>query len=236
MIFNNLFNKIKAKFYTKTEEQKGIYNVTFKDKEIAYINLKASKDIEVVENAVIDNIILYVKGWHNIKRDKGKGANHIKIHLEKGARGEITLYELLNIGNSMREYIKQFEVPFIESNGASNYEWQNKKSIRFRIVIDKIENKDLKLLKEKAGKEGHSNTPLSLSSEMIITFYSDRNLNKRMDFKNPKVKEFYAKKEQNLKNKIKDSELGAIKRETTEAFEKIRNTKDSEKSNKKEIE
>ncbi|MCR2063220.1 hypothetical protein CHLV4140_10360, partial [Campylobacter helveticus] len=37
--------------------------------------------------------------------------------------------------------------------------------------------------------------PLSPSDEIIITFYSDRNLNEKMEFKNPKVREYYGNKE-----------------------------------------
>ncbi|EAI4911335.1 hypothetical protein BHX02_06695 [Campylobacter jejuni] len=47
-------------------------------------------------------------------------------------------------------------------------------------------------------------------AETIITFYSDRNLNKQMEFKNPKVKEFYENKEK-FKNSQNISKLGLKK-------------------------
>ena len=116
------------------KEKRGIYNVTFGDEKVAPI----FKDIEAIEDAVIEYIAMYVKGYHNIKRDIGLGAEHIKIHLGKGAEGEITLEELLNLGNSMREYLKTFREPFIDDKGAKIYEWENTEKIRFRAVVSKI--------------------------------------------------------------------------------------------------
>ncbi|MBX1152323.1 hypothetical protein I9X74_00005 [Campylobacter jejuni] len=155
-------------------------------------NAKINTDLELIENAVIDYIIHYIKGFHNIKRDKGKGAKHIKFHLEKGSEGEITLDELLNLGNSIREYLKVFKEPFDDGRGGKVYEWQNNNRVRFRIATDKIKGEGLI-------------PPLSPSDEAIITFYSDRNLNKAMEFKNPKVKEYYENKNENknIVNQIK---------------------------------
>ncbi|MBS4276285.1 hypothetical protein CVU10813_08575, partial [Campylobacter vulpis] len=99
---------------------------------------------------------------HNERRDKGRGAEHIRLHLEKGSEGEISLEELLNLGNSIREYLKIFKEPYKDSNDARVYEWENNESVRFRIVTDT----NYKLIKG----EGHSNTPLSPSDEIIITF------------------------------------------------------------------
>lgn len=64
--------------------------------------------------------------------------------------------------------------------------------MRFRIATDKIKGEGLI-------------PPLSPSDEAIITFYSDRNLNKAMEFKNPKVKEYYENKNENknIVNQIK---------------------------------
>lgn len=180
------------------KEKRGIYNVSFNEKNSTSINT----ELEAIENAIIDYVVHYVKGWHNERRDKGRGAEHIKLHLEKGSEGEITLEELLNLGNSIREYLKIFKEPYKDSNDARVYEWENNESVRFRIVTDT----NYKLIKG----EGHSNTPLSPSDEIIITFYSDRNLNKQMEFKNPKVAKYYAneakqdKSAKDFKTKLKE--------------------------------
>ncbi|EOJ2722873.1 hypothetical protein ACM088_001442 [Campylobacter upsaliensis] len=180
------------------KEKRGIYNVSFNEKNSTPINA----ELEAIENAIIDYVVHYVKGWHNERRDKGRGAEHIKLHLEKGSEGEITLEELLNLGNSIREYLKIFKEPYKDSNDARVYEWENNESVRFRIVTDT----NYKLIKG----EGHSNTPLSPSDEQIITFYSDRNLNKQMEFKNPKVAKYYAneakqdKSAKDFKSKLKE--------------------------------
>ncbi|EAK5390388.1 hypothetical protein B2J46_08270, partial [Campylobacter upsaliensis] len=180
------------------KEKRGIYNVSFNEKNSTPINA----ELEAIENAIIDYVVHYVKGWHNERRDKGRGAEHIKLHLEKGSEGEITLEELLNLGNSIREYLKIFKEPYKDSNDARVYEWENNESVRFRIVTDT----NYKLIKG----EGHSNTPLSPSDEIIITFYSDRNLNKQMEFKNPKVAKYYAneakqdKSAKDFKSKLKE--------------------------------
>ncbi|EOG7075811.1 hypothetical protein ACLH7C_001373 [Campylobacter upsaliensis] len=172
------------------KERRGIYNVSFNEKNSTPINA----ELEAIENAIIDYVVHYVKGWHNERRDKGRGAEHIRLHLEKGSEGEISLEELLNLGNSIREYLKIFKEPYKDSNDARVYEWENNESVRFRIVTDT----NYKLIKG----EGHSNTPLSPSDEIIITFYSDRNLNKQMEFKNPKVAKYYANQTKNFKSKL----------------------------------
>ncbi|EAH6236848.1 hypothetical protein CVULP_a0030 (plasmid) [Campylobacter vulpis] len=172
------------------KEKRGIYNVSFNEKNSTPINA----ELEAIENAIIDYVVHYVKGWHNERRDKGRGAEHIRLHLEKGSEGEISLEELLNLGNSIREYLKIFKEPYKDSNDARVYEWENNESVRFRIVTDT----NYKLIKG----EGHSNTPLSPSDEIIITFYSDRNLNKQMEFKNPKVAKYYANQTKNFKSKL----------------------------------
>lgn len=180
------------------KEKRGIYNVSFNEKNSTPINA----ELEAIENAIIDYVVHYVKGWHNERRDKGRGAEHIRLHLEKGSEGEISLEELLNLGNSIREYLKIFKEPYKDSNDARVYEWENNESVRFRIVTDT----NYKLIKG----EGHSNTPLSPSDEIIITFYSDRNLNKQMEFKNPKVAKYYAneakqdKSTKDFKSKLKE--------------------------------
>ena len=135
------------------QEQRGIYNVTFGDERVAPI----FKDIEVIEDAVIEYVAMYVKGYHNIKRDIGLGAEHIKMHLGKGAEGEITLEELLNLGNSIREYLKVFKEPFIDDKGAKIYEWENTEKTRFRAVVSKITEGYL----SKTHQRGGSQPPLS---------------------------------------------------------------------------
>ncbi|TNB59919.1 hypothetical protein FDW43_10230, partial [Campylobacter helveticus] len=112
----------------------------------------------------IDYVVHYIKGWHNERRDKGRGAEHIKLHLEKGSEGEITLEELLNLGNSIREYLKLFKEPYLEdlNKDGKVFEWENDEGVRFRIATDKIKGEGLI-------------PPLSPSDEIIITFYSDRN-------------------------------------------------------------
>ncbi|EAH4720827.1 hypothetical protein D6H77_08375 [Campylobacter upsaliensis] len=174
-------------------EKRGIYNVSFNEKNSTPINA----ELEAIENAIIDYVMHYVKGWHNERRDKGRGAEHIKLHLEKGSEGEISLEELLNLGNSIREYLKIFKEPFDDGRGGKVFEWENDEGVRFRIATDKIKGEGLI-------------PPLSPSDEIIITFYSDRNLNEKMEFKNPKVKEFYENKEKS-KNSQNISKLGLKK-------------------------
>ncbi len=50
--------------------------------------------------------------------------------------------------------------------------------VRFRVAID--------------DREEGLIPPLSLSNKVIISFYSDRNFNEKMIFKNPKVEEYYS--------------------------------------------
>lgn len=160
------------------KEIKGIYNTTFNQKKATPISIQS--DIEMIENAIIEEVVMYVKGYHNVKRDKGLGAEHIKLHLEENSQGSISLKELLDLGKSIRKYINLFEKPFIDKDNRKIYEWENKEKVRFRAIIDKIRG------------EGLQYAPLSPSDEIIITFYSDRNLNKKMEFKNPIVEHFYA--------------------------------------------
>ncbi|EPM8362047.1 hypothetical protein ACTSAC_001839, partial [Campylobacter jejuni] len=158
-------------------EKRGIYNVSFNEKKASGMDIDSM-------------VIMYIKGYHNIRRDIGLGANHIKLHLEENSEGEINASELLNLGNSIREYLKIFKEPFIDEKGAKIYEWENDENVRFRAVVDKIPQGHLEQLGEEY-QRGGSQPPLSPSDEIIITFYSDRNLNEKMEFKNPKVKEFY---------------------------------------------
>ena len=165
------------------KEKRGIYNVTFNDKRATSVKT----DLELIEDAIIAQVIMYVKGYHNIRLDSGFGAEHIKMHLEQGSDGEITLDELLNLGNSIREYLKNFGEPYIENNRRKLFEWQDEAGVRFRVVVDKVRGEGL-------------DVPLSSSNEIIITYYSDRNAKTPLLFKNPKVQGFYEKQESNTHN------------------------------------
>jgi len=117
-------------------------------------------DLESVEKALV-----LEKG-----SNKKGGAVHIKKHLEPAAQGAITQSELLNIGKNIREYLQKHKQPFIDENGGRIYEWADEEGVKFRVVAY-----------EKADgiSASHPNT--------IISFYSNRNLNKPMKFRNPKV-------------------------------------------------
>ena len=164
------------------QEQRGIYNVTFGDEKATPI----FKDIEAIENAVIEYIAMYVKGYHSTRKDRGFGAKHIKLHLEKGSQGEISIDELINVGKSLREFLKNFDEPFIDTKGAKIYEWENAERIRFRVITDTIR-------KNKGEGDNCHSSPFA---DVIITFYSDRNLNKQMEFKNPRVEAYYQQQSQ----------------------------------------
>ena len=197
--FYQVFKDKTQKALNNIQEKRGIYNVSFNEKNSTPINA----ELELIENVIIDYVVHYIKGWHNERRDKGRGANHIKLHLEPNSQGQITIEELLNLGNSIREYLKIFKEPYKDSNDARIYEWENNEGVRFRIVTDTNYEQIIK-------GEGHSNTPLSPFDEMIITFYSDRNLNQKMEFKNPKLKEYYQNKKQESKNSLSNSKINPI--------------------------
>ena len=152
------------------QEQKGIYNVAYNGKNATLIK----QDLESVESA-----ILFEKGRENPKTNKGFGAKHILKHTkDTNAQGYITDLELVNLGKSIREYLAKHKEPFIDTNGARLYEWENKEGVRFRAVVGDIG-------KDPSTTEGAK--ALSLPNERIITFYSDRNLKDKMQFKNPEL-------------------------------------------------
>ena len=62
----------------------------------------------------------------------------IKFHLEPNSQGQITIEELLNLGNYLREYLKIFKEPFVDIDERKIYEWENDEGVRFRIATDKI--------------------------------------------------------------------------------------------------
>ena len=141
-------------------EKRGIYNVTYNDKTATLVR----QDLDDINSA-----LLYERG------DKEVGAKHTRIrHLrDENKVGYVKDTELLNLGENIRAFIKKYEEPFIDKRGARIYEWQDENGVRFRAVVD--------------NRRGNGQTPPP-ASESIITFYSDRNLKDRMDFKNSKVK------------------------------------------------
>jgi len=147
------------------KEKIGIYNVTYNGK----FSTPVYKDLEDVEGAV-----RYAIG------NKNKGAKHIEIkHLEDTTKeGYVTKQELLNMGENMRKFIKEYKEPFINDRKARLYEWEDDKGVRFRLVVGN----------ETAGTPYTDELPQPAVSNDIITFYSDRNLKEPMKFENPKLK------------------------------------------------
>ena len=150
------------------KEKRGIYNVTYNGK----FSTPVYKDLEDVEGAV-----RYAIG------NKNKGAKHIEIkHLEDTTKeGYVTKQELLNMGENMRKFIKEYKEPFINDRKARLYEWEDKDGVRFRLVINDIKDKN-------GGSGIHSAITSTSANDDIITFYSDRNLKEPMKFENPKLK------------------------------------------------
>lgn len=204
--FYQVFKDKTQKALNNIQEKRGIYNVSFNEKNSTLIEA----ELEWIENAVIDYIkdysFYYVKGFHDKRRDKGLGAEHIKLHLEPNSQGQITIEELLNLGNSIREYLKVFKEPFVDIDERKIYEWENDEGIRFRMVSDKLSQKIVEKIKQMGG----SQLPLSPFDNTIITFYSDRNLNQKMEFKNPKLKEYYQNKKQESENSLSNSKINPI--------------------------
>ena len=163
-------------------EKRGIYNVTYNDKTATLVR----QDLKNIDDA-----LRYAKG------DKSEGAKHIEMrHMkDESAEGYVTKNELLNMGEKIREYLAKYKEPFVDKKGGHIYEWQNERGERFRAVIGKIKREqDVPAITstlspaDEAAKKGLSPNSSLYSHNEIITFYSDRNLKDRMDFKNPKVK------------------------------------------------
>ena len=167
------------------QEKRGIYNVTYNGKNAIQIK----QDLDNINDA-----IKYERG--NI----GKGAKHISIrHLDdENKAGFVTKEELLNLGENVRNFIKEHKEPFVNKKNARIYEWEDDKGVRFKLVVSnkKGEGRGLPLGKSQdvssitndlrpATKKGLSP---SGSLDDIITFYSDRNLKEPMKFENPKLK------------------------------------------------
>ncbi|EPF0827586.1 hypothetical protein ACSQDT_001646, partial [Campylobacter upsaliensis] len=143
----------------------GLYNVAFNGKNAVLIK----KDLEAVDEA-----ILFEKGT------KRKGGKHIRLahSTEPSQEGYVTKQEVANLGVNIREYLKNYE-PFIDKNGARLYEWKDENGVKFRAVVNNTQT---------SGGNSH----LPSASEEIITFYSDRNLKEKMNFKNPLLKDTIA--------------------------------------------
>lgn len=167
------------------QEKRGIYNVTYNGKNATQIK----QDLDNINDA-----IKYERG--NI----GKGAKHISIrHLDdENKAGFVTKEELLNLGENVRNFIKEHKEPFVNKKNARIYEWEDDKGVRFKLVVSNKngEGRGLPLGKSQdvssitndlrpATKKGLSP---SGSLDDIITFYSDRNLKEPMKFENPKLK------------------------------------------------
>ena len=167
------------------QEKRGIYNVTYNGKNATQIK----QDLDNINDA-----IKYERG--NI----GKGAKHISIrHLDDESKaGFVTKEELLNLGENVRNFIKEHKEPFVNKKNARIYEWEDDKGVRFKLVVSNKngEGRGLPLGKSQdvssitndlrpATKKGLSP---SGSLDNIITFYSDRNLKEPMKFENPKLK------------------------------------------------
>lgn len=164
----------------ENKEKKNIYNVFNNDKNATPIK----QDLESIENA-----ILLEKGRENPKTKKGYGVKHILKHiLDKNNQDYVTQDEVLNLGNSIRKYLAQHKEPFIDKNNARLYEWQDEKGVNFRVVVSDIGKDSTTMVESK---------DLSLPTQRIITFYSDRNNknNTKMDFKNPQLKELPQERE-----------------------------------------
>ncbi|KEA43912.1 hypothetical protein CR67_07035, partial [Campylobacter hyointestinalis subsp. hyointestinalis] len=178
--------KNEAKTQAKTEAKKeirGIHNVTYNDKKATYIKT----DLENVDSAI---------RYANTNRDKG--AKHIKIRhlMDETKPGYITNQELLNLGNSLREYIKTYKEPFIDKNGARIYEWENKEGVKFRVVVDSSRR-----------DATTAELPQPTATDDIITFYSDRNIKDKMIFRNPKLNQTI-KEAENQANLVNQSIKG----------------------------
>ena len=144
------------------KEQRGIYNVTYNGKNATTIR----KDL-----ASFDSAIAYTQG------NRFRGGKHIRLRhsTDSTQQGYITPDEVANLGTNIRAYINKHGDPHIDKNGSRIYEWNNDKGVKFRAVVNDI-------------KEASRTDSLPASaSEEIITFYSDRNLQKGkvFEFKNP---------------------------------------------------
>lgn len=156
-----------AEYNALKKEMRGIYNTINNGKESTNIY----KDLQKIESAI---------KLEQGSKKKG-GAVHIQKHLDPSAKGAVTQQEVMSIGESVREYIKKYKEPFVDKDGGKIYEWQDKDGVRFRVAVyDKI--------KKSVGAGSTTRITTTDAYESIIMFYSDRNLNGRMDFLDPRLR------------------------------------------------
>ncbi|WP_172201050.1 hypothetical protein [Campylobacter sp. RM16188] len=171
--YHNELDPIKKEKIVKTaelnrlkREMRGIYNVINNGKESANVY----KDLQKIDDAI------KLEAGSN----KKGGGVHIQKHLDPASKGAVTQQEVMNIGNNVREYLKKYKEPFIDKDGGKIYEWQDKDGVRFRVAIyDKT--------KKSVGAGSTTRITTTDAYESIITFYSDRNLNRQMEFLDPRV-------------------------------------------------
>ena len=156
-----------AEYNALKKEMRGIYNTINNGKESTNIY----KDLQKIESAI---------KLEQGSKKKG-GAVHIQKHLDPSAKGAVTQQEVMSIGESVREYIKKYKEPFVDKDSGKIYEWQDKDGVRFRVAVyDKI--------KKSVGAGSTTRITTTDAYESIIMFYSDRNLNGRMDFLDPRLR------------------------------------------------
>ena len=156
-----------AEYNALKKEMRGIYNVINNSKE----STNVYKDLQKIDDAI------------KLERGSKKkgGVVHIQKHLDPGAKGAVTQQEVMSIGESVRGYIKKYKEPFVDNDGGKIYEWQDKDGVRFRVAVyDKI--------KKSVGAGSTTRITTTDAYESIIMFYSDRNLNGRMDFFDPRLR------------------------------------------------
>ncbi|HEC1580291.1 TPA: hypothetical protein R1X62_000808 [Campylobacter upsaliensis] len=181
IVKNEKGRKIQAKVMLKEAEQKAIKQEKEALEKVLGGSEAKAEILKDLNNA--DEILaVLLKGYQ--KKGKGKGAEHIRLEhtLEPTQEGYLTRDELLDMGVKMREFIQKQGEPFMETNAkgekARIYEWQDDEGVRFRIVTN-------------TKAKGGNIAPSPLADE-IITFYSDRNLKEKMNFKNPLLKDTIA--------------------------------------------
>ena len=177
IVQNERGRKIQAKSMLKEAQEKALKQEREAIEKVLSGSTQKAEILKDLDNA--DEILAVIlKGYQ--KGQKGKGAEHIRLEhtLDTTQEGYLTQNEVLNMGVKMREFIEKYGEPFIETNDKGMksriYEWE-KNNTRFRIVAGI------------RAKEGNI-APFPLADE-IITFYSDRNLKEKMNFKNPALKE-----------------------------------------------
>ena len=157
----------RAEYNALKKEMRGIYNVINNGKE----STNVYKELQKIDEAIKLDLGSNKKG----------GGVHIQKHLDPDAKGAVSQQEVMNMGENMREYLKKYKEPFVDKDGGKIYEWQDKDGVRFRVAVyDKF--------KKSAGAGSTTRITTTDARENIITFYSDRNINARMEFLNPKVR------------------------------------------------